>query len=95
MRGVLCALCCVCVYLSLTSSQVGGGGGGGGGGGVQTCVNCDVCGCMQDVDVCMFVAARVCVVGTHECVDVCIIWMMHVCYCVCVDDACVLLCVCG
>ena len=57
---------------------------------------CDLCGCMQGVDVCMFVAARVCVVGTRECVDLCIIWMMHVCYCVCVcvDDACVLLCVC-
>ena len=27
------------------------------------------------------------------CVTVCV-WMMHVCYCVCVDDACVLLCVC-
>ena len=45
---------------------------------------CDLCGCMQGVDVCMFVAARVCVVGTRECVDLCIIWMMHVCYCVCV-----------
>ena len=28
------------------------------------------------------------------CVTVCV-WMMHVCYCVYVDDACVLLCVCG
>ena len=39
---VLCELCSVSVYLLLTSSQVGGVGWG-----VQTCVNCDVCGCKQ------------------------------------------------